>query len=45
MLNGWGHMSSLEYEEESLLVLRGGVDKVPNGNVSLDFFELGSNIS
>ena len=30
-------MGSLEHTEESLSVLRGCMDKVPNGNVSLDF--------
>ena len=44
-LNGLGHMSDLEHAEKSFSVLRECMDEVPNGDVSLDFFELGSDIS
>ena len=36
-LNHWGHVCGLEHMEEILSVLKGCMEKVPNGKVGLDF--------
>ena len=44
-LNSLEYMGGSEHAEESLAVFGGGMNKVPNRDVSLDFFQLGRNVS